>query len=74
MSKTKLEMWKIRWKRYVPLILPISLAAACLTLIVHLTARVSPVFADVVNRYYGGILREHVYGQKRRNRAPVVRC
>lgn len=57
MSKTKLEVWKIRWKRYVPLILPISLAIACLTLIVHLTARINPIFADVVNRYYGGVLR-----------------
>lgn len=57
MSKTKLEQWKIRWKRYVPPILPISFAAAVLTLIVYLTARVQPAFADAVNRWYGGVLR-----------------
>ena len=57
MPKTTLELWKIRWKRYVPLIFPISLIAALLTLVIHLTARVQPGFADFVNRWYGGILR-----------------
>lgn len=57
MSKTPLELWKIRWKRYIPPILPISFAAALLTLIVYLTGRANPAFADIVNRWYGGVLR-----------------
>ncbi len=57
MPKTALELWKIRWKRYVPPILPISFAAALLTLIVYLTGRANPAVADAVNRWWGGILR-----------------
>ncbi len=57
MSKTALELWKIRWKRYVPPILPISFAAALITLVIYLTGRANPAFADTVNRTWGGILR-----------------
>lgn len=57
MSKTALELWKIRWKRYIPPILPISFAAALITLVLYLTGRANPVFADAVNRYWGSILR-----------------
>lgn len=57
MSKTKLELIKIRIKRYVPPILPISFGAAILTLILYLTGRAVPTFADAVNRWYGSVLR-----------------
>ena len=57
MQKTTLEQWKIRWKRYIPPILPISAAAALLTLIVYVTAWKNPAFADIINRWYGGLLR-----------------
>ena len=51
MQKTTLEQWKIRWKRYIPPILPISAAAALLTLIVYVTAWKNPAFADIINRW-----------------------
>ena len=57
MSKTKLELWKLRWKRYVPAILPIALGIALITLVLHLWGRADPYFADGVNRYWGGPLR-----------------
>ena len=57
MTKTMLEQFRIRWKRYVPPILPISLAIAALTLIIHITACAYPAFADAVNLWYGGSLR-----------------
>ena len=57
MQKTTLEQWKIRWKRYIPPILPISAAAALLTLIVYVTGWKNPAFADIINRWYGGLLR-----------------
>ena len=57
MSKTKLELLKIRFKRYVPPILPISFAAALITLVIYLVGRVTPAFADAVNRWYGSVLR-----------------
>ena len=57
MSKTKLELLKIRFKRYVPPILPISFAAALITLVIYLAGRVTPAFADAVNRWYGSVLR-----------------
>lgn len=57
MSKTALELWKIRVKRYVPPILPISFAAALITLVLYLTGRVNPAFADAVNRTWGAVLR-----------------
>jgi len=57
MPKTKLEQWKIRYKRYVPLCLPVSFCAALATLILYFVTRANPGFADIVNRWYGGILR-----------------
>ena len=57
MPKTMLEQVKIKWKRYVPPILPISFAAACVTLVIYLIAGANPQFADGVNRWYGGFLR-----------------
>lgn len=57
MPKTKLEQWKIRYKRYVPPILPISLGIAALTLILLLAGIADGAFADLVNRTWGALLR-----------------
>ena len=57
MQKTQWEKLKIRWKRYIPLCLPITLLWAVLTLILHLTVKTNPLWADAANRYYGTVVR-----------------
>ncbi len=48
---------KIKWKRYVPPILPIALSCALCTLILHIVSKVNPTWADAVNKYYGTAVR-----------------
>ncbi|MGM9625363.1 MAG: DUF3810 domain-containing protein [Eubacteriales bacterium] len=57
MQKTKWEKLKIRWKRYIPLCLPVTLLWAVLSLLLHLIVKTNPVWADAANRYYGTAVR-----------------
>ncbi len=57
MSRTKAQLFWIRCKRYIPLCLPLSLAAALITFVLHMTAISNASFADAVNYYWGGALR-----------------
>ncbi len=48
---------KIKCKRYVPPILPVTMLLAAATLILHLTVKTNSVWADAVNKYYGTAVR-----------------
>ncbi|MBP3919115.1 MAG: DUF3810 domain-containing protein [Clostridia bacterium] len=57
MSKQNLKQLQIKWKRYIPLCLPISFACAAATLILHIVTKTHPQIADAANRYYGTAVR-----------------
>ncbi len=57
MPKTAFEQFRIRWKRYIPPILPIAAALAVITFAVHMAAKANDALADAINLYVGSPLR-----------------
>lgn len=57
MPKTAFEQFKIRWKRYIPPVLPISAALAVITFVLHMAAKADDALADGINYYAGSVLR-----------------
>lgn len=57
MIHLNMEQLKVKWKRYIPPILPVSFLCALLTVILYAVTRANPAFADTVNLTYGTAVR-----------------